>query len=238
MPNSTPDDFESYSNDPRTEAQKVIEALNQASEDPAFGGGHSRDQLEEAKRRAEAGETHQEINEETPEGFIPAGADRPQEGSRHGEAPPPREPQPRPSEGHSEAPGSFFEEDETGRHTIGDFNQLARLGYGQKTFELDGNNITIRTLKQREELEILSRVSGYPQTAQGKAFSVLSVALALESINGKPWMRRPLGKEDDTLQDKFEALTDLYPFVIQRIIDEYTLLRSEIEEKAAYAKKE
>jgi hypothetical protein len=130
--------------------------------------------------------------------------------------------------------------DDPGYHNLQDMGILARIGKGSRTFDLQGNAITLRTLKVGEELEILARTDAWPVAARSQVYVVWTTALALESINGQPYFERiPLGPKDDVYFYKFKHfINDLYPSTISILIDEYTKLRQEVQEKASYAKKE
>lgn len=127
-----------------------------------------------------------------------------------------------------------------GAHSVQEMGTLARIGKGTRSFELGGNTILLRTLKQGEELEILSRINGFPESSRNRAYVVYTTAIAIESVNGQPYFERlPLGPNDDMYSHKFKHfLNDMYPTVVNAIIDEYQKLRQEMEEKARYAKKE
>lgn len=125
-----------------------------------------------------------------------------------------------------------------GEHSLSDMASLARIGKGNKTFEYLGNTIMVRTLNQGEELEILSRISSFPPTAQNRAYNIYAAALSLEAVNGKPYFeRQPLGKNHDIINYKFNKIKELHPEVINAITDNAYQLRIEIQEKAQYAKK-
>lgn len=130
--------------------------------------------------------------------------------------------------------------EEPGVHSVQEMGVLARIGKGTRTFELAGNIIQLRTLKQGEELEILSRINSFPESSRNRAYVVYTTAVAIELVNGKPYFERlPLGPNDDIYSHKFKHfLNDMYPTVINAIIDEYQKLRQEMEDRARYAKKE
>lgn len=193
-------------------------ARGKIQEDPSWG-----DKTPEQLREEE-----QQYREETP-------PDIPSEEPRSSTEPPDpyanEEPEPPPKP-------------EKGNHSLSEFEKLARVGYGTKVVEfgegeLEGNRILIRTLDQNEEFKALEKASTLPVAVQGKAFAMYALATGLEEINGERWFKRkPVGPDDDTLNERFEQLKRLYPVLVDRLIQEHQQLRSEIEEKAIYAKKE
>ncbi len=128
--------------------------------------------------------------------------------------------------------------EEVGKHSLSEMSTLARLGKATRSFELGGNDITIRSLTQGEELEILSRLNRFPPTSQSAVYATLCAAISLESVNGKPYFERiPLGPKDDIYLYKFKEFLKLYPIAINGIMAEYNELRTEVVQKAQYAKK-
>lgn len=80
--------------------------------------------------------------------------------------------------------------EDPGEHTLREMSSLARIGKGTKGFDYRGHYLMVRTLTQGEELEILARINGFPPTAQARAYNVYAAALALESVNGKPYFEK------------------------------------------------
>ncbi len=127
---------------------------------------------------------------------------------------------------------------EPGEHTISEMASLARIGKGERTFEFQGNTIQVRTLSQGDELEILSRTNAFPQTAQAIAYNTYVAAMSLENVNGKPYFdRMPIGKNHDIINYRFRKIQELYPEVINVIVNNVFELRRELNQKARYAKK-
>lgn len=137
-----------------------------------------------------------------------------------------------------EEPDVPEELEEPGEHSLREMATLARIGKGNKTFDLQGNTIQIKTLTQEVELEILSRVNAFPQTAQSLAYNTYLAAMCLENVNGKPYFeRQALGKNHDIIKYRFRKIQELHPEVISEIVNNFSILRREIREKANYAKK-
>jgi hypothetical protein len=128
---------------------------------------------------------------------------------------------------------------EPGEHNIIEANKLNNIGKATTTFEWEGNRITIRTLNNGEELEILSRVDAFPATARGKALSMYQAAICLEAVNGEPFFKRlPVSKDDDIYTYKFEYFRkEMFSPVVNQIIKEFNKLKTESVKKGLYAKK-
>ncbi len=127
---------------------------------------------------------------------------------------------------------------EPGEHTLSDMASLARIGKGTRTFDFQGNTIQVKTLSQGEELEILSRVNAFPQSAQALAYNTYVAAMSLENVNGKPYFdRMPIGKNQDIINYRFRKAQELYPETINAIVNNVFDLRRELNQKARYAKK-
>jgi hypothetical protein len=128
--------------------------------------------------------------------------------------------------------------DASGTHPLSEMSTLARVGKDTSSFELNGNDITIRTLPQKEELEILSRLKHFPPDAKQAAYATFCAACCIESVNGKPYFdRMPIGPKDDMYLYKFQQFLELYPLSINVISAEYHRLKSANTKKAQYAKK-
>ena len=129
--------------------------------------------------------------------------------------------------------------EEVGQHSLREMSGLARLGKATSTFDLGGNDISIRTLTQSEELEILSRLKHFPVDAKSAVYATLCAACSIESVNGEPYFTRmPMGPQDDIYMYKFKEFVKLYPITINGIMAEYNKLKTEQEQKAIFAKKE
>lgn len=124
-------------------------------------------------------------------------------------------------------------------HTIEEFERLLKCGYGYKNFIIDGNDIRLKTISQRQQLEALKRSSSYPDGMRSRIFLIYSLVMSIESINGKRWYKRkPLKDDDDMLDEKYDELLNFSPAVIDIMINEYDKLTREIQEKALEAKKD
>lgn len=128
---------------------------------------------------------------------------------------------------------------EPGRHTTSEFERLARAGFEQETFTLlEGNEVTIRTLIENEEDESLIRASRHPAAFQSRAYGIYRAASALMAIEGKPWYRKkPLSKDEDLLEEKFNALRRWHPPLLDTLINRLNVLQGKLLEKAQYAGK-
>lgn len=126
-----------------------------------------------------------------------------------------------------------------GEHTLTEHEKLCRLGYGAATFKFGGNDISIKTLTQNEELTVLERMAQYPPAVRMRAQQVFTVALAITHVNKKPWITRLLLTETDSHdEDRFQKVREFYPTHIDYFFNKFVELRQEVDEKALYAGKE
>lgn len=133
--------------------------------------------------------------------------------------------------------------EEPGYHTSAEFERFVKAGYGERVVkfeegEFEGNRIIIRTIDDEEDIECLSRASGYPDSARAKVYRRYCLAFSLQTINGKRWFRRrPLTDDDDILEEKFRMILRLPPAVSSRLLAEFDDLNREMEQKIGFAKK-
>lgn len=125
-----------------------------------------------------------------------------------------------------------------GEHTLSEFEKLCKLGYLEKSFEIGGNTLVIRTLDQKEDFECLSKSGTHPPITQARAYHLYSISRALQTINGEPWFTQiSLTEKDNTLDRRFQQIMELKPTILSIIIGEYMSLQDRAIEEAEYARK-
>jgi hypothetical protein len=142
------------------------------------------------------------------------------------------------NEAEEEPPPVVEDVNAPGYHQLSEFEKLCRVGYIEDTKEIAGNRISLRTLDQGEEIEALNRADRFRPAARGQAFACYVLAQALQAVNGKNWFKRsPMSPDDDTLDEKFQAILRINPYITDKMITFYRDLEREVNEKAQYAGK-
>jgi hypothetical protein len=103
---------------------------------------------------------------------------------------------------------------------------LLTKGYFTSTVKLGNNEVVIRTLKIGEELEAALLAHKYAETIEaGRALATALVAAAVVTVNGKPLIREPLGRADETLEARFNYIAhNWYWLTVKNIHEEYNIL--------------
>lgn len=108
-----------------------------------------------------------------------------------------------------------------------DLESLLFLGHLEETVRYRGHEFVIRTLRQREMIEVSHIVSGYEELARPRAYKTALVAAALESVDGEP-LYEPLSDvaRSQAVRRKFEKVAEWYPAVIDVLYERIQALEA------------
>lgn len=112
-------------------------------------------------------------------------------------------------------------------------------GYFTTTVELGTNKVIIRTLKLGEELEVALATKKYQDTIEAtRALIAATIGTSIVSVNGRPLIPYALGQKDESVEAKFNYVTEnFYWATIRALYDEYTKLVQESLDTAESIKK-
>ena len=102
------------------------------------------------------------------------------------------------------------------------FSGLLYVGKLQRTIEIAGHKILIKTLTQGEELRVGQLAKEYVGTrSELAAMQMYFVAAAIEAVDGMPLVKA-LSPDVDLIYEKAQVIKDWYASVVRDIYDEYT----------------
>lgn len=112
-----------------------------------------------------------------------------------------------------------------------DFKKLLTLGKLTATFKWANHTFRIRTLTNKELLQIGILHQPYMGTMSDiRAYATILAAGCLESVDGKQ-IFFPMSKDDDELESKFKYMNENYYFwTIDAIYNNYLKLERKVEE--------
>lgn len=107
-----------------------------------------------------------------------------------------------------------------------DIESLLINGSVSAEISLAGHTFVIRTLTIGEELTIAEICKAYDGNfAQAKAIATATVAASIETIDGKPLMRKLGPDELSTIRQKFQYIrSKWYWIIISELYENYTIL--------------
>lgn len=113
----------------------------------------------------------------------------------------------------------------TGVHE--DFFGLTQIGYLEKTFDLYGHTVSIRTLKSGEELAaglIIKKYDG--SMSQGKAGFIAFVSACLVAVDNQPLPRTFGNNAEGNVEERFNYVLREYDFetIVAPIYAEFQML--------------
>ena len=120
------------------------------------------------------------------------------------------------------------EEESLGAGVLG----LLFIGKLTKSFNYQGHDFVIKTLKMGEELEVALVTREFEQTIDyPRALATALVAASVETVDGKPIVTALGPSEDDLLQRKFEYIKDKWYWpTIGHVYEKYIELLQEQKE--------
>ena len=112
-----------------------------------------------------------------------------------------------------------------------DFEGLLYIGKVSRTIKWLGHTFILRSMTIDEILEIGQLHQPYANTvADIKAWQALTIAACLVSLDGKP-IALPVGEGSTTLESKFNYIKlNWYPWVLDKLYEQYLLLDSQVAE--------
>lgn len=111
------------------------------------------------------------------------------------------------------------------------FEEALVIGFKEKTVEVFGHSVVIKTTSVREDLKVSSIIKPFEGTkGLVKAFKTATVAASLVSIDGEPFYT-PIGfsDHDEIVNRKFEKLLDYYSIFVEEVFNHVTALAEEVE---------